>query len=126
MFGTDVGVAVNMSEAEISKRLSKPGACKNEKILSEAKEQIGDWDEEVAAGTVWGRMCTLGGGFLILLNLKPECGWIFNAGIIAHEMTHVTQYLLRDRRVPLKESTEEIHAYLQEMLLVKTLEKMFE
>jgi len=48
-----------------------------------------------------------------------------NLGTITHEITHIVQYILRERRIPLNVDTEEVYAYLTEDLLKKFLFKWY-
>lgn len=119
MFDVDVGVAVNLSEAEIRARLKplKPEA------VPDLEKEIRDWDRDRVAH-VRGRMCKILNGFLVLLEVGND-DFRAAVGVIVHEMTHVAQYLLRARRIPLTEDTEEVHAYLAEWLVRETLRRLY-
>jgi len=117
LFKVDVMIFVAMSEKEIRQR-KKMVSKKYEK---EFLECIEDWDKDSDAQTQ-GRMHSLGGGFVVLI--KTNESWVKTFGVLIHEMTHVTQYLLKDRRIPLSEDTDEIHAYLVEYLVTTAARKM--
>lgn len=120
MFNTDVGVAINMDERDVLGRLRK--VCSNPELLKQAAQEMSGWDDD--AGHAEGRMCKMGGGFFVLLRLRK--GYFRRAAaILTHEMVHVTQYLLRDRRVPLSQDTEEVHAYLTEHLVEQSLRRLY-
>jgi hypothetical protein len=120
MFKVDVGVAVNLKERDVMKRLR--ALCSNEAQLAEVKSEMDGWDNNA---NMEGQLCHMGGGFVVLLRTidKP-----FHkvASLVAHEMVHTTQYLLRNRRVPLNEDTEEVHAYLTEHLVEETLARLYQ
>jgi len=120
MFNTDVGVAVNMSEAELERSVKR--ACSNAEYLAEVKEEAAGWDDDAAC--VYGRMLKMGGGFVVMLRLEKG-NFRKAVAILTHEMVHVSQYLLRARRVPLQEETEEVHAYLVEHLVYAALRKLY-
>lgn len=121
MFKVDVGVAVNMNEAEIKRhwRKIKPAA-----FTALCKELAG-WDEDkTEEGHALGRMCIVLSSFVVLLNLDRR-QFRESVGTLTHEMTHVAQYLLRHRRIPLSEDTEEVHSYLTEYLVTEALRRMY-
>lgn len=118
MFRVDVVVFLNMNETKVKKVLHR---ITKEKYKKDIDEEIGDWDKDCDAYTD-GRMCEIGGGFIVLLNSKPTLAETIS--VIVHEMTHVSQYLLRERRVPIEESTEEVQAYLIEHLVCRTLQNL--
>lgn len=119
VFKTDVGVAVNMSEAEFGKALKR--VCSKQELLDQAMSEAKGWDTE---GDVDGRMLKMGGGFVVLLRFEKD-EFRRAVAILVHEMVHVAQYLLRHRRVPLSEDTEEVHAYLVEHLVEGALRKLY-
>jgi hypothetical protein len=118
MFKVDVGVAVNLKERDTMKRLR--ALCDDESMLAEVKSEIDEWDN----ATTLGRMCLMGGGFVVLLR-TIDSPFHQIASLVTHEMVHVTQYLLRKRRIPLSEDTEEVHAYLTEHLVGETLARLY-
>ncbi len=77
-------------------------------------EGIKGWDEDDGVATE-ARMYPLPKGFIVFIN--PRASWISTFGSLVHEMTHVSHYLLRDRRIPLNEDTEEAYTYLVEYLV---------
>ena len=48
-----------------------------------------------------------------------------NIALVTHEITHLTQYILRKVRVPLSIDTEEVYAYLTADLLHQFLNKWY-
>lgn len=126
VWDTDVGVFVNMTEEEVIKKMRKWGA--KEVHLDEMQHPatlgtIAGWNDDLNKGTSPGRMCVFGGSFVVLMKtqrMKP----ITATGVVIHEMTHVAQHILRKRRTPLIEETEEAHAYLVEFLCRVTLHRL--
>ena len=110
VFKVDVLVAVDCGEKDVLAWFKKHGAAKHDEV----KEVISEWDEDSKTSTL-GRMYQASGGFIVFL--KSHQSWIEMFGLLVHEMTHVTQYLLKDRRVPLSMDTDEVHAYLVEYLV---------
>jgi hypothetical protein len=119
VFKTDVGLAVNMTRAEVERAVRRK--CTDEALLKPWLEAIAPWDEETQ---VRGSMTLLGGGFVVLMKADKN-NFREAVGTLVHEMTHVTQYLLRHRRIPLNEDTEEVHAYLVEHLVHNALRRMY-
>lgn len=118
VFNTEVMVFVNHSEREILAWAKKAVPDDIETV----KEEIENWDEHVASRSEDGRMCRLAGSFFVLL--KPYANLSSTVSSLVHELTHVTQYLLRRRRVPLTQDTEEVHAYLIDYLVREAANKM--
>lgn len=114
-FVTDIAVFINCTETEIIRRARRDASGDNLKLITDAV--AGSWDKDPA---VRGQMFPLGWAFLVLLRLDSR-DKIGSIGTVVHEATHVTQYLLRDRRVPLHRHTEEVHAYLVEFIVTKIL-----
>lgn len=120
MFRTDVGLAVNMTEAELHRVLRRN--CSKSELIEEAMHEAEGWDAGV--GAMYGRMLKMGGGFVVLL--RTEKGEFRRAvAHLTHEIVHVAQYLLRNRRIPLSEDTEEVHAYLTEHIVESALRKLY-
>lgn len=117
MFKVTVGVAVNMDEKEIERAVRRVAKPKYVDIDQWVEAELKGWDESRSTG---GRMTQFGGGFVVFLRFEKNCERDA-IGIVVHEMVHVAQYLLRDRRIPLQEDTEEVHAYLTEHLVVEAL-----
>lgn len=117
-FRVDVGVLVNMTEREAERWVKK--RCKRTADIEAFCKELNEWDTHTGAD---GQMLKLGGGFVILLRTRKGQFYDF-LGTLTHEMVHVTQYLLRDRRTPLNEDTEEVHAYLTEYLVKTSLRKL--
>jgi hypothetical protein len=119
IFKVDVGVAVNLKQHDLMRKVRR--LCSDEAMLQELREESEGWD---SAKCGEGRMCKMGGGFIVLLRAE-KIGFCTFSALIVHEMVHVTQYLLRDRRIPLVQDTEEIHAYLTEHLVEKALKRVY-
>ncbi len=118
MFRVDVLIAVDCSEKDLA-QWAKKHAPLHLKTMTDA---VKGWDEAVASGITEGSMVQHGGGFVVFL--KPNKNWIRMFGCLVHELTHVTQYLLNDRRIPLTKETTEVHAYLVEHLVMEAASKM--
>lgn len=114
IFKVHVGLAVNMTEAEVKRRLRKI-AARHFAVLVEA---LRDWDSDP---DLQGRTCCVHGGFVVLLRCDRHKARTA-IGTLTHEMVHVVQRLLGDRRVPLSGDTDEVHAYLTEFLVRRALE----
>lgn len=112
-FDVDVGVCVNMNAAEIMAWVDKE-ADGNQSVgaIEEFQEELKGWGKP----SDHGQMLILGSAFVVALNTKRD-RQDKALGALVHEMVHVTQYLLRRRRVPLSEDTEEVHAYLTDFLV---------
>lgn len=122
VFRVQVGVAVNLSEAEIKHRMEEDGTIAE--AMKEVLEHLDGWDEMDVRRSGIGRLLLAAGAFVVTLKVDKQ-DFRSAVGILVHEMTHVTQYLLRHRRVPLTEDTEEVHAYLVEYLVEAALREMY-
>lgn len=122
IYRVDVVVCVNMSGKDAYRRFRrwklKAGS------LEKAKECCDDWEKDHREGTHDGRMFNLNGGFLVFLKLGKN-RFRQGVGILVHEMTHVTHYLLRNRNIPLTEDTEEAHTYLVQYLTTEALRELY-
>ena len=121
LFDVDVVVMVNMAEHEILAELVRSGTRRKLMDALKSGGELSGWD----TGALHGQMIELGDGFLVLLRLDKN-QFRKSVGTIVHEMTHVTQYMLRQRRVPLSEKTEEVHAYLVDYLVRETLDRIYD
>lgn len=119
MFYVDIVFCINMNEEEILKHLKK--ICGEDSFNSFNRKELDDWDSDV---TAQGRMIPHRGGFLVLLKVRNNKFRRFIADL-THEITHVTHYLLRDRRIPLQEDTEEVYTYLTQYILEEALNKSY-
>lgn len=117
MFRVDVAIAVNMTEREVERKIRK--ICGDVSIIPAFLDELRGWDAKAPLG----RMCLLGGGFVVLLNSARKDDRVSIATLV-HEMVHVAQYLLRKRRIPLSEDTEEVHAYLTEYLVHEAMRRL--
>ena len=120
IFRVDIAVAVNLSEKEIINHFKKTA---NTKANNEIMEKIKDWDKD-SANITEGRMLEVQGGFLVLLKLEKK--FRKAVGNIVHEMTHISQYLLKNRDIALEdEGIFEVQSYLLEHLVTQTLYKLY-
>ena len=117
MFKVDIIFVCNCNEKQVKKRLKK--AC-GSNYPNFKKKYLEGWDDEITMG----RMIPFMGGFIVLLK-GTGGGFRTFVSIMVHEITHVAQYLLRDRRIPLTEDTEEVHAYLTEYITREALLKLY-
>lgn len=122
IYDVDVVVAINMSGEETAERIKK--FTKKPQALEDAKRLGEEWDADLAEQSAHGKMGKLMGGFLVFVSLnKDRFRW--SIGLLVHELTHVTHYLLRHRRIPLSEDTEEAHTHLIQYLTTTALRKMY-
>lgn len=118
-FRLQVGICVNLSEAEIKVRLKGARADAYKQIC----EELDGWDKDrVHAGV--GRMCVADGGYIVLVEFDKN-DFRESVAVLVHELTHVAQYILRDRRVPLTEDSEEVYCYLVQHLTEASLRKLY-
>ena len=117
MFKVDIVFICNCNEKKTKKALKR--AC-GDNYSNFKKEQLEGWDDDDHLG----RMIPFRGGFIVLLK-GTGGGFRTFISVMVHEITHVVQYLLRDRRVPLTEDTEEVHAYLTEYITREALLKLY-
>lgn len=119
VYKVQVIVCINMTGDEILKRVSKiASASAVKEIIEIASDQ--NKKDKITQGTMY----QLQGGFLVTIRADKN-SFRDTVGILVHEMTHVTHYLLRDRRIPLSEDTEEAHTYLVEYLVTQSLKLMY-
>lgn len=118
MFKVDIVFVCNCNEEETRKALEE--ACGDNFGQFKSKHLKG-WDDTNNLG----RMIPFMGGFVVLLK-QDGGGFRTFVSVMAHEITHVVQYLLRDRRIPLTEDTEEVHAYLTEYITREALLKLYD
>ena len=119
MFSTDIVVFVNKSGDEIKNELKRLAPNKYEHF---DESSLDHWDEGLVTN---GMMVPFTGGFVVFLKLEKD-SFRESVSLITHEMTHVTQYLLRNRGIELSTETEEIHAYLVENLVYQTLINIYD
>lgn len=118
IFKVDVVIAVDSTEADAVKWMKKNA---HKRLHEQLAEKFKGWDED-CKGDCEGRMFETGGGFFVFIRSNES--WVKTFGTLVHEMTHVTHYLLRNRRMPLSEDTEETYAYLIEYLMSEAARKM--
>lgn len=116
-FQLDIAIFVNHSEQEIIKKMSRFKGVKE--FLTKYYNDTKDNDTSTQ-----GYMVELPTGFILSFNFKKD-SFRKNCGIIVHEVTHLVQYTLRNRRIPLNEDTEEIYAYMTEEIVKKILLKLY-
>lgn len=121
-FSQEILVCINLNEKEIRKEVNKKVRKDREKEINELLDfQLQGWDEDVNLG----QMIEFDvGGYLILLKFEKD-EFRKDVGSLVHEVTHVIQYYLRKRRVPLVVETEEIYASMTEYLVVEILKKLY-
>ena len=118
MFKVDIVFVCNCNEEETKDALKE--AC-GDNYLNFKKRDLKGWNDDIHLG----RMIPFMGGFVVLLKGAGGCFRTF-VSVMVHEITHVVQYLLRDRRIPLTEDTEEVHAYLAEYITREALLKLYD
>lgn len=117
-FETDLVVFIDMKEADIKKALKE---VMGKKYSEFDEKQLDDWDTST---TDRGRMINVLGGFAVMLKVDKNQFRNF-VGLLVHELTHVVQYTLRNRRIGLSLETEEIHTYLLDNLTVRILKDLY-
>lgn len=117
VFGVDILVGINVTRKEVEKYIKKK-APKKYKIMGDSI--LENWDDDLHQG----QMIPIGGSYVILLKAHKDYFRKF-IGVLTHEVTHATHYLLRERRIPLTEDSEEIYTYLNEYLVKEILYKLY-
>lgn len=121
VWNLDVCVSVAYNGKETYEKLQKITEVKKD-ILDDIKVLLYEYDTE--GEEVKGRMFSLSGGYIVCIRPYKD-DFRRTIALIVHEMTHVSHYILRDRRIPLSEDTEEAYAYLVEFLVKETLNKLY-
>lgn len=114
----DILCCFNMTSEEVLKILKK----KHSKLTEEDIELLNDKDFQ--KNSVDGTMYKLEQGFVISLKWHKD-SFRANLCVAMHEIMHITHYILRDLRIPLKENTEEAYTYLFTSLMEKFLFKLY-
>jgi len=129
MWNCQVALAVNLTANEVVEHVIEQinrskyrHEAREREILTDLAAGLDDWGD---IPSEVGRMIPCGSAFMILTRFDKD-NFREAVGILAHEVTHVVQYLLRDRRVPLQEDTEEVYAYLTEYLMVEFLRALYD
>lgn len=117
-FDTQLVVFIDPTEKYIKENLKE---VMGKRYTEFDETEIGDWDN---SKTHKGRMIKILAGFGILIKVDKNQFRDF-VGVLTHEIVHVVQHCLRDRRIGLSEETEEIHAYFTEFLLTTTLKNIY-
>jgi len=116
-FATDIFFFINYSLTEIKKEIKK------KKKYQELYNLLSDYSEELEEN-IKGRMYPLKRGYAIQLKLYKN-SHRKNISLAIHEINHLVNWLLMDRRVPLTKETDEVYAYLTEELFFKFLNKLY-
>ncbi len=119
-FRCEIAVAINMTGPEVYRQVKK--VTTDAATRKDALGVLVQWEKDTTTGNAQGAFAHMGKGYIALLSLKKG-KWVTALGTIVHEMTHVTQWVLRERRVPLTEDTEEVHAYLVEDLVQQVVRR---
>lgn len=119
LFKIDIVFMCNLTEIEIPVHLKK--ICGEKNFKNFKPKIIKGWDSITSEG----RMLKFMGGNIVLVKNKNGNFREF-LSILIHEITHVTHYILRDRRIPLNEDTEEIYCYLTEYITEQALIKLYD
>lgn len=122
-FSVDILFAVNMTASEISSHAKRKGVLKD--ICGWIAENTKDWSDDLSSMETRGRMYPMPRGFLVCLKFKKD-DFRNSIGNLVHEITHVVHYMLRQRRIPLNEDTEEIYTYAIEDLTKRSLWQLYE
>ena len=117
IFKVDIIFICNYNEKRTKKVLKESWG---DKFSNLKKEDFKGWDIDTTLGLVM----QFQGDFIVLLK-GTGGGFKTFVSVMVHEITHVVQYLLRDRRIPLTEDTEEVHAYLTEYITREALLKLY-
>lgn len=118
MFKVDVVFICNANKEESVKLLKEMCGSNYTKL---SKGSFKGWSVE----TILGRMLQYKGGFVVLLK-DSDGNFRTFVSILAHEINHVVCYLLKNRRIPLNEDTEEVYAYLTEYITREALLKLYD
>lgn len=118
-FKVDVVFFINCSEKEVRERMNK--ITDNKKVTEELGTSLDDWDNDLSNQ---GRTISFKKGFLVLIRADKN-SFRTTVGVLTHEIVHVIHDLLRWRRIPLTEDTEEVYTYHIEYLLKQALLKLY-
>ena len=116
-FATDIFFFINYSLSEIKKEI------KNKKKYKELYELLSEYNENTG-DTCKGRMYPLKNGYAVELKLYKD-SHRKNISLAIHEITHLVNWILEDRQIPLSKDTDEVYAYLTEELFFKFLSKLY-
>lgn len=126
---TQVSYAINMTEKEVLDKVlylintnDDRHEGREREFLTDLVRELEGWDE---TPTARGRMIPCGMSYIVLLRLDRN-NFRKGLGVIVHEITHAVQYLLKHRRTPLVEHTEEVYAYLTEYLTTELLFALYD
>lgn len=119
LYKVQVIVVINMSGAAVLKQWGKKI---QQTAVEEFKKCCLEWDDPTNVAN--GSMYRVAGGFMVFLEFEKH-KFRKSVSLLVHELTHVTHYLLRDRRIDLTEGSEEAHTYLVEYLVHESLDRLY-
>ena len=119
VFDTQVGVYVNYTYGEMVKHIKKIAKKDYYDKFIETYGEKCEIEEQVN-----GQMYKMGGGFILILR-SGDRGFRYFINTVVHEVTHITHYLCRNRRISLTEDSEEIYCYLVGFLTEQILRKLY-
>lgn len=122
LYNVDVIIAVGLTGKEVYKRIKARRAKPN--VLKRTKDACDAWDKSSTSGAADGFMVQIDGLYLIFIKPYKE-KFRKTIGILVHELTHATHYILRERRIGLSRNTEEAHTYLVQYLVTAALREMY-
>lgn len=119
IFNVDVAVLVNMTGAQALKHARR---CYNARALADFERNLDQetWDLDGTRGRAMG----VANGFAVLLHVGGD-NFAYDTSIVVHECSHVTQWLLRNRDIPLTEETEEVYCYLLDYIVKRVIERLW-
>lgn len=124
VFNSSLIVTVNTTKEEAMKDLKKQYSGETKDWFKSVEECLSDSYERMFSGNARGVFHHLIRGYMINLRL-PKNEFRNSVGYIVHEVTHLAHSILRDRRIPLNEDTEEVYTYLIQYLTVAILNKLY-
>ena len=119
MFHQDVLVCFNMTPKEAWKVYKKKNYLATE---DDKKFLLGDIEHKEIS--TLGTMYPMSLGYIVILKWYKN-SFRKNLCCAIHELTHVSHYILRNVRIPLKEETEEAYTYLIEDLMRQFVFKLY-
>jgi len=117
----EVAFAVNMDKNEVLRKFKR--ISDRPDVIECLEQELNGWD--TTSKVTRGRMISLPSGYLVLLNFKKD-NFRNDMGTLVHEVSHVIHYMLRERRVPLIEETEEAYTYGIEHLTVEAMKALYD
>lgn len=117
-FKVDVLISINATKPEVLSFLKK--TADPQKFKEFNHELLDNFHDSINEG----RMISFSGGYIVLLKANKK-DFRDTLSTLIHELTHVSHYILRDRRIPLSEDTEEVYCYLLQNLSIQALRAMY-